>query len=271
MSEKVLIDFAGAAHGHFLEYVINSWIGQRFRVEKIFTELGTCHLPEKNINYVSNRMVVCGHFSEHNKNVPAPDKLIRITVDSEKALWVYRLNLLYRPGDIGLDKNIEQMNLQSKDSTVDMRQNVYAKLVDLESAAQHNFEWKWVNAPCYEFPMCSMFDQAKFYQSLTNCAKFLNQRFIPDLELAKVWHEFIELNQGYQIYKKSKFIVENALSQQMYQFETTPIEQGAVNAMLTNILGICDGPLFEHETYPNNTIDVWEAIDKYLKDFDNRF
>jgi hypothetical protein len=43
-----LIDFHGATHGHFLEYIINTWIYQGSRVDNVFTELGTCHNPGNN-------------------------------------------------------------------------------------------------------------------------------------------------------------------------------------------------------------------------------
>lgn len=271
MNEKIFLDFAGAAHGHFLEYVINSWIGQRVRLPRIFTKLGTCHLPAKNTEYKNNRMIVCGHYSEHNIKVDAPDKVIRIIVESELEFYIYRLNLLFRPGDIGLEKSINNMNLSAHDSTLELRKNVYAKLIDPYIAFNHNIEWKWETVPQFEFPMESLFDQITFYSTLTECAKFLNHRFIPDVDLFQKWNKFMELNQGYQIYSKSKKIVENVLNQNFLAIDTTAIEQACVNTMLTKVLGIYDGPLFEHETYPDTTLGIWQHVRQYLEDFDKRF
>lgn len=267
--KKIIIDFTGAAHGHFLEYVVNTWICQGYRMDKIFTDLGTCHLPVKNPNYTADRLVVCGHFSERNQHTETPDKIIRITINNPSAWIIYRINLLYRPADIGYKNSVKNMGV--KDSIAERRKNIYSKLIDDESKFDPKIKWRWEEAPCFEFPMDHLYDQTQFYQTLSKCAKFLNQRFIPDAELAKQWHEFMALNQGTNAYFKSKSIVEDALSQQLRQIETNEVEQALINFMLSETVEIYDGPLFTDEQYPTSTMEIWSYISNHLSSFDSRF
>lgn len=269
INEKIIIDFTGAAHGHFLEYVINSWIGQGHRLDKIFTDLGTCHLPNKNSEYMADRLVVCGHYSEHNKVIPTPDKIVRITINDTFGFSVYRVNLLYRPGDIGFETSVKHMNVA--DSVAERRKNIYSKLIDIESKFDPKITWKWLEVPCFEFPMEHLYDQVQFYQTLSKCAKFLNQRFIPDADLANKWHKFMNLNQGTNAYFKSKSIVEDALSQKPRQIETNEVEQALINFMLSETLEMYDGPLFTDEQYPTSTMEIWSHISNHLNSFDSRF
>jgi hypothetical protein len=271
IDKKIVIDFAGAMHGNFAEYVINSWIAQRTRVPEIFTELGTCHLPRLNLTYCSNRMVECAHYSENNLLINDPEKVIRITLAEDNCFfWVYQINSMFRPGDIGIEKSIFSI----RDSQpVDIRRTVYSKLIDSENSYNPlaTIKWRWNHLPVFNFPMESFYNQITFYEKLTECANFLKLRFIPDEELSTIHKQFMDLNQGWHTYTKGKKLVAHALSGQSVDFESNEIEQAMTNALLTKSVGIFDGPLFESNDYPTNTIQIWEYVNNHLKTFDSRF
>jgi hypothetical protein len=41
--------------------------------------------------------------------------------------------------------------------------------------------------------------------------------------------------------------------------------------MLTQTIGVFDGELFDSDSYPSNTSQLWNLIDQHLKTFDQRF
>jgi hypothetical protein len=62
----IAIDFYSGSHGHFLEYVINTYIFKGSKIKNIFTDLGTSHLIRDDISYMDQRMVEARHYSEFN-------------------------------------------------------------------------------------------------------------------------------------------------------------------------------------------------------------
>lgn len=267
---KYLIDFHGASHGHFLEYVINTWIYNGPRVE-IFTNLGTSHLPRKNPIYQEHRMIKCGHFTEYNISHDAPEKVVRITVNGKAAQQIHIVNVMYRSGDVPLETKYKMIPLDVVDNPSLLRTNWFSKFTDAEHIYKLDYEWLWPQTPAFEFPMDHLYDLTAFYQTLQQCADFLEQRFTPDQELCAIWKKFIEMNQGLQCYKKSRQIVESALTNQDFVFDSNESEQALINVMLTDTVNLYDGPLFEDHTYPTNAKQIWQHIQRHINEFDDKF
>lgn len=267
-----LIDFHGATHGHFLEYIVNTWIYQGPRVNNVFTELGTCHLPGKNPQYLADRQIFCGHFTELgvSSNV-VPSKLIRIVVDTDRGKVIHMINNMYRVGDITLLGSYQNIPLEVRDSSVRLRNDWYSKLVHSENQYRLDYEWRWPNVDSFEFPMENLYDLSMLYQTMYNCASYLEQRFVPDQELYKIWQQFMDLNQGVQTFDKCKRLVESALAQNKVEFDSIEPEQALINAMLGYTVGIFDGPLFSHDQYPTNTTELWNHVMAQLTVFDQKF
>lgn len=267
-----LIDFHGATHGHFLEYIVNTWIYQGPRVDNVFTELGTCHKPQRNPTYLAGRQIYCGHFTELGVggNV-SPKKLVRITTDTDRGKMIHMINNMYRVGDITLLGSYQNIPAEVRNSAVRLRNDWYSKLVDDENQYRLHYEWRWTTTPSFEFPMENLYDLSMLYQTMYDCASYLEQRFVPDQELYQIWHQFMDLNQGVQMFNKCKKLVESALAQHSVEFDSTEPEQALINVMLGHVVGLFDGPLFSHDQYPTNTMALWDHVVTQLNTFDQKF
>lgn len=268
---KYIIDFHGASHGHFLEYVINTWIFNGFRVPRVFTDLGTSHLPRQNFEYQANRMIKCGHYTEHPVVHDRPEKIVRITVDTKVGQQIHMVNVMHRVGDITLDSSYKRIPSDVLDVPVLLRTNWFSKLTDAENLYKLDYKWRWPEADAFEFAMENLYDLTLFYQTLQRCADFLEQKFTPDQELYATWQQFVEMNQGLQCYKKSKKIVELALANQDFEFDSNEFEQALINAILTTTVNMYDGPLFVDNLYPTNTKQIWQYIQAHLNEFDKKY
>jgi hypothetical protein len=277
MSNKIknIIDFHGATHGHFLEYIINTWIYNGPRVPRVFTELGTSHLPKQNPDYRANCMIKCEHYTEYqvvNQVVQdPPKKIVRITVESTVGQQIHMVNVMNRVGDITLETSYKLIPLDVLNVPVLLRTNWFSKLTDAENRYKLDYKWRWPDADAFEFPMENLYDLTLFYQTLQRCGDFLEQKFTPDQELYITWQQFIDMNQGLQCYKKSKKIVELALANQDFEFDSNESEQALINAILTNTVNMYDGPMFNNNLYPTNTMQIWQYIQAHLKEFDNKY
>ena len=268
---KNVIDFHGASHGHFLEYVINTWIYNGPRVPEVFTDLGTSHLPQKNQEYLLNRQIACGHYTEKNLPLPRPSKIIRITLDSQTAQLIHTINVIHRIGDITFDKQLNEIPNDVRQSPCKLRNNIYSKLTEYHNGYKIDYKWKWGDVLSFDFDMENLYELRKFYQSLTNCAEYLEQKFVPDHELSVVWKKFIDLNQGLQAYRKSTRALNLAFKQQNEKIELSITEQAMLNVLLSQTLNVYDAPMFVEDNYPLTTIEIWNQIQCHLDEFDNKF
>jgi hypothetical protein len=266
-----VIDFHGASHGHFLEYLINTWIFNCPRVPEVFTDLGTSHLPRKDNAYTFNRQIRCGHFTEKNIPCPAPEKIVRVTVNSRVEQQIHMINIMYRVGDVTLEGSYKLIPSDVLKSTAALRTNWFSKLTDIENTYKLDYKWRWPEVDAFEFPMENLYDLTSLCQTMQLCARFLEQKFTPDQEFYAVWNKFIELNQGLQCYRTSKKIVELALGDIDFAFDLTVPEQALTNAMLTTTANMHDGPLFVDEQYATNSKQIWQHICTHLAEFDNKF
>jgi hypothetical protein len=266
-----VIDFHGASHGHFLEYLINTWIFNGPRVPKVFTDLGTSHLPREDISYTFNRQIKCGHFTENNIPCATTEKIVRVTVNSRIEQQIHMINVMHRIGDVTLEGSYKLIPSDVLKSTATLRNNWFSKLTDIENSYKLDYKWRWPEIDAFEFPMENLYDLTLLCQTMQLCASFLDQKFTLDQEFYAVWNKFIELNQGLQCYRLSKKVVELALGNINFAFDLTVPEQALTNAILTTTVNMHDGPLFVDEQYATNARQIWQHIQTHLDEFDNKF
>ncbi len=268
---KILLDFFSGSHGHFLEYVINTWIFNGPRVPDLFTALGASHGIKTHEKYQQHKTVCCGHFTEFNKYSNTPDKLIRITIGSDWARYIYQINVMFRAGDLPIGKKILNTNEMVRNTPRLYRNEWYSKFNFVENGYQLPGQWRWSNVPSFDFPMESLFDVVNFYKELYRLSHYLQQSFTPDKELSTMFESFLDKNQGWQYWLKAKFIVEQSLASKSMQFDSDSICQALINTLLSQCTGVFDGNLFDHNSYANTTQQITQAVEQHLITFDSKF
>jgi hypothetical protein len=200
----ILLDFYSGSHGHFLEYVINTYIYGGPRVTQVFTELGTCHGIRADSEYCRRRVVTAAHYSEFKiPVVDNPHKVIRITANSDMENICYQINVQCRAGDMFEKKKSQEINDNIKDSPVELRMDYYSKFSLAECGYQKPSQWRWDSVDHYEFPMRNLYDALNFYSELQQLSKFLNHSFKPDPSLMQLWQTFCDKNHGLQAWKNA--------------------------------------------------------------------
>ena len=268
---SILLDFYSGSHGHFLEYVINTYIFRGPKLDNIFTPLGTSHLPSLDQEYKKNQTVKSAHFSEFNLSTSAPIKVIRITISEFMEQVCYQINVDSRAGDIPQEKKIQQIPLDVQTDPAALRNQYYSKLINVDNGYPLPGNWRWNDVPTFEFQMIDLYNPINFYSKLKKLAHFVEHSFNPDESLYTLWKQFIAMNHGVQTWKKCQNLIEKSLANESFQFESTFMEQALLNCLLTNTIGICDGPLFTCAEYPTNTQDIHTEISSFIKLFDDRF
>jgi hypothetical protein len=119
--------------------------------------------------------------------------------------------------------------------------------------------------------MESLFDPVNFYTELYKLAAFLGTTFVPDQELSMLLDEFLNRNQGWQYYTKSKQLAAAAFAGKKIEFASDEILQSMINSILSSTVGVFDGKLFNNNDYPTNTLEISELITQHLQTFDQRF
>lgn len=258
----IWIDFHGSTHGHFLEYVTNVWIMKMpLEVDSVFTEYGACH----NFSdfYKDNRAVRCGHWWWVDYKYQFNDEaVIRITFDksSNRSFYIAQVNRWYRSGDVSFDQKLLEINKDVRNSPERFRNQYYYKYVVRDGYT----EFPEIPNPIQEFKFESLFVWSEFCAGLQAIAKFLNQTFVPDQALYKLWQEFISRNQGYQSYILCERILENIFSQQSAPINCTPYEEAWLNYNITTMTGLDNGPMFSSDTYPTDTLDIYKLISHHV-------
>ena len=265
----ILLDFYSGSHGHFLEYLINTYIFRGPRVDNIFTTLGTSHGIRQDANYMDSRIVVAGHYSEFNPPTAVPTSVIRIQVNSEYGKTIYQINVDCRAGDIPAEKKKQQHIPANIQLTPYLLQNDYfSKLKFIEYGYKIPGNWRWSDLDCiYEFPMESLFDLKALYSEMNKLSNFLNHSWNPDASLTKVWSEFVESNHGVQAWKKCKNILEMGLANNPMDFDCTPWEQALLNLMVQQSIGCL---LNDTNDFPKNTQEIYQIIHQYIETFDTQ-
>lgn len=269
-STMIFLDFFSGSHGHFLEYVINTYIFKGPRVSNFFTELGASHGIRHDADYMSNRIVYAGHYTEFDIIIPEkPTQVVRISTTSQMEQSIYQINIMHRAGDIPVEKKMMLIPESVRNNKSQLRLDYFSKLSDTGYSLPGN--WRWNDVPNYEFAMGSLFDLCDFYIELKKLAHFLNHSFSPDESLAKLWQEFMQRNQGWNYWKTSQDLITKALANENFEFNADLWTQALLNYLLEQSIGICDGVLFDNNTYPSNTNQLYQIVQQYIQDFDNRF
>lgn len=105
----ISIDFVAGSHGHFLEYICNSFIAHISSDHIPFNKLGASH--NKSADYQKNKLFVANHYSELNLSMT--DKIIRITFDYDDLLTLTSGAFL-RVGNIGIENNLLEKDTYNK-------------------------------------------------------------------------------------------------------------------------------------------------------------
>jgi len=268
---KIYLDFFSGSHGHFVEYVINTWLFKGPRVKNIFNMLGASHCIRLDSEYMFNRVVTAKHYSEFNVKSDSPDQVVRISISDDYAKWIYQINVVERAGDIPAKKKNKEIPDIVRNIPHAFRDNWYSKFNFEENGYVYPSNWRWQEIPSFVFPMESLFDITELYSVLYELSNFLNTTFVPDHELAQLVESFLLKNQGWQTYLKCKNIVHDSLLGNNIEFDVNICEQALINSMLTHTIGIFDGELFGSDEYPSNTLQLWNQIEHHLKTFDQRF
>lgn len=179
----IKLDFYGSTHGHFLEYIINVYILRACqKLETIFTP-GTfsCHEPEKDINYVSNRVVVCNHYSAKCTTFLQDEPLIRIDIDTnvDKLFFIALTNLMYKAGDVGLEEQLTKVPESTRKDPVAFRNLWYSKINERDQYAKFYSSFKETLSRTFYFPFECFFNYRDFCLNLNKLAYFLDQTFFP--------------------------------------------------------------------------------------------
>lgn len=267
----ILLDFYSGSHGHFLEYVINTWLFKGPRVSDIFNSLGASHQIRNDRLYMQHRLAEADHYSEFEKNIGNPDKVVRITISQDWTNWIYQINVLARAGDIPLEKKIKLTPESVRSIPKDFRREWYSKFNFVDHGYTRPTIWQRHDVAVFEFAMESLFDLEDFYNELYRVSDFLETTFVPDRELSKVWNDFLEKNQGWQYYTKCKHLYQHALTGNNVEFSSDEISQALLNSMISKSIGVFDGNLFDNDSYPTTTEHLWEAIENHLTNFDQKF
>jgi hypothetical protein len=265
------LDFFSGSHGHFLEYVINTWLFKGPRVKNIFTSEGACHGIRNDQAYMQHRVIESAHYTEFGRDLKNPSKLIRISINQNWTKWIYQINVMARVGDIPLEKKITQVPESIRSVASDFRNNWYSKFNSTNDGYNRPSNWVCTDIPAFDFPMESLFDPVNFYAELYRLAAFLETTFVPDQELSILLDEFLNRNQGWQYYTKSKQLTTAALAGKKIDFASDEILQAMINSILSSTVGVFDGKLFNSNDYPTNTLEISDLVSQHLQTFDQRF
>jgi hypothetical protein len=265
----IKIDFHAGTHGHFLEYITNVYIMQTAPSNTSIFRPPTMSAHDPDINYLSNRQIICGHFSdpEFYKGEPFDknDQIIRIVFDTDDDIFLVALtNLICKAGDHGFNKQLLAIPDHVRNNPVAHRNDWYSKFEERDLYSPHYKKFIPVPNKIFEFSLNSFFCFTAFCTELNKLAKFLNQTFYPDSSLYTLWKEFINVNQGWQSYVKCRQIIEDIFSNKFINIDCSIIEEGWLNYRLTRICQIYSGPLFDNPVYPTNTQVIYNILQEHL-------
>lgn len=260
----IKIDFHGSTHGHFLEYVSNVYIMQTTPSTASIFKPPTMSAHGRDQHYLSDRTVICGHFSASN-GIRKNDIVIRIVMPStDNMFFIAVTNLMYKAGDVGFEKQQLLIPEDIRHNPVAYRNNWYSKFNQRNEYARYYDEFSAISNSVFEFPFEAFFSFKDFCIALCSLANFLNQSFFPTQSLYDLWAEFMQCNQGWQSFNKCNRIIEGMFSNQIIDIDCTVIEQGWINFNLSKMCKMYQGPMFDNE-YPSDTSVAYIAIQQHLE------
>ena len=265
----IALDFFSGSHGHYLEYIVNTYIFNGPRVDNIFTELGTSHGIRHDVNYMNFRLVEASHYTEFDIPSEEPSKVVRISIDSDLENICYQINVFCRAGDIPAENKLLHIPEHIHSNKQLLRNDLYSKLIDCGHRIPD--KWKWNNLPHFNFSMGNLYDITNLYQTLNELAHFLEHSFNPDDSLYKLWKKFMKTNHGWLYWQTATDLLEKSLSNTDFEFESDAWTQALVNFLLKKTVGINDGFLHSVVDYPSNTATIYQIIQNHVENFDQNF
>jgi hypothetical protein len=264
-----------------LEYVVNRYIfGVPSTITDIFQITGAAHCINWDETYQKNKIATRGHFS--SCNVPYPK-------DAEKIIWVKHnqildfvllVNVFERcsPDAVNSDdfnaKDIQKYHLDvmfdKNANPKDLRNNWFNKLEEFHNKKITSLKHK-TNLPTFDFDYRSFFNLLDFILELERSASFLSMTLKFDNTLVKLWKEFMRLNLGFHMYQKTNYLLDKIIENSDEIINDDWRIHSYINYRLSKIFRIYDGPLFEIDCYPKNTVDIHNLIINHINTFDFRF
>jgi len=120
--------------------------------------------------------------------------------------------------------------------------------------------------PTFDFDYASFFSLDRFLLELKKVADFLNNNFVFDKSLVSLWKEFIELNQGYQLFLQGNQVFNQIVSGQSFPIETDWKMQAYLNYKISTTFKLYNHPdLFQKEDYPTDAKQIYELIIDHQK------
>jgi len=269
-----LIDFDSGQHGHFLEYVISTYIFNQRPVplSELFDAVGSCDGFNLDIEYRKNRTVRSGHFSfyYHTGEHPYPkvDQIIYIKQPDDLGHeFILMVNAFHKAGFV-------TNNFQ--DTTHEHISNVL-EVTDLRTAWEDrlavSFKSRQGGTSCsfpgeiYNFDYRTFFSLPKFMIELRRVAKFLNRSFQYDESLIVLWEDFIAQNQGYTLYSVADRLLNKIALGESDEIPNEWKIHAYLNVQLGRMYNVYECDLLnDPDSYPTDTKEVHDIIMKSVKE-----
>lgn len=263
----IWIDFHGSTHGHFLEYVVNTWImGMPEESQSVFTDTGACHNFSE--SYKNSRKVYCGHWnwSGYKRQLPH-EPVIRITIDrfDDRLFYIALVNRWYRSGDVSFEQKMLDIPDHVRQDQAALRDQYFYKYQYRDKHIDHYHDFQPIPNPVQEFPFAAFFSWSEFCTGLHKIADFLQRPFCPTKSLYKLWQEFIRINQGWHSYQHCEKILQSVFDDQSHSIECTAYEEGWLNYTIFKITGQQPNELFKNQEYPRTTDQFYQMIQSYVR------
>jgi hypothetical protein len=273
------VDFAPGLHGHFLELIINKYIfGIPFNGE-VFQSSGAVHAINTDDKYQATKLAQRGHYSAFGYGYP-PDIQKIVFIKHVPAFDIVLLtNIHHRchPNSMNVsDFNVKEIlsvheSILSQDGStdVDFRRNWCTKLADRHFAiTEHR---PVTDLPVLDFDFAAFFDLPSFCIELKRTAKFLNTTFLFDESLTHLWQDFMQRNQGWQLYLQGQELLTKTLNGEHTLIPNDWKLHAYINHCVGKIFELYDGELHTSASYPDTTSQLLRIITQHIRDFDSRF
>jgi hypothetical protein len=227
--------------------------------------------------YQQNRIVHKGHYSSFDCQYPIDTTNIIFVKHNPEFDLILLTNIFYRCHSTALDvddNNVTSMhtdNMFNPDGTVvALRNNWYAKLMERHFALT---EKKYsTDLPTFDFDYASFFSLDQFLLELKKVADFLNNNFVFDKSLVSLWQEFIDRNQGYQLFLQSNQVFNQIVSGESFPIDPDWKMQAYINYKISTTFKLYDQlELFQKENYPTNTKQIYELIIDHIENYHQKF
>jgi len=266
MNQNIKIDFHGGTHGHFLEYVVNTYIYKCPPSKNIYSDRGSVEEID-----MPGRRVVCGHFSKNaqgrnenpkydNFEFADTDRIIKIDIDqyNDQEFFIAFTNLLNRSSGATLEEHMENIPKEVRKNKKTLRNDFYSKINERTEYANlfPPIVYPWRDH--FVFQITSFYNYVEFVESLYQLANWLGESFTPDKSLYTLWDEFDKKNQGLNSYNKCNEILLGILGNQDITVECTVLEEAWILYNIKKITGI----YLDIDKFPTSTKRIYKLLFK---------